>query len=374
MRRLLSRRGACVLLLHLGLASGHYDSTCLGDEILGEVQGETGSVCSPRCRDVTYDCPVDVPDGVTAQPQCMLQDVDQVAYCGLLCQVDSQCPSGASCRTVTASSTRVGVCIHPLSFADWAKPNTRRKLGIAFPNKAGQPSQSFQIAKAYSALQSLKRRYGIGDSDADVLTVKELLSAIQLPNGAGSSGGSIASSANNALAELQSELRQAEQKAANAISGTGPGGGGGERSVEGAWGHDWYLFKKNMVDGGVSGLEREAGSVVWNVENIERRDAASGLLRGALELGIVYLIVGCVYKSQVLGAKGIEMIPHIGFWMEYPQLVTDGIQYTLQLAAGMFGGQVPGGGMLGAGSGRSGFEPIGKRGTDRDTFGNFEPN
>eukprot|EP00438_Fugacium_kawagutii_P034373 Skav204878 [mRNA] locus=scaffold2602:46921:52510:+ [translate_table: standard] len=41
----------------------------------------------------------------------------QAFYCGLLCQADAQCPSGASCRKVGTQA--VGLCIHPLSFSDW---------------------------------------------------------------------------------------------------------------------------------------------------------------------------------------------------------------------------------------------------------------
>ncbi|CAK9047407.1 unnamed protein product [Durusdinium trenchii] len=60
----------------------------------------------------------------------MLQNVDQAFYCGLLCQADAQCPSGASCRKV--GTQNVGLCIHPLSFSDWARLSSRMKLSIGW--------------------------------------------------------------------------------------------------------------------------------------------------------------------------------------------------------------------------------------------------
>merc|ERR1719408_811361 len=165
-----------LLWLH-GVALTHYEKPpCGHDEVQGEVQGETGYICAPRCADSSYNCAIDLPDGATAQPQCMLQDVDKGAFCGLLCQVDVQCPSGATCRQI--KQAEVGLCMYPVSFADWSRQAASRKLMIGWPAKAGQSPASFKIAKAYAALQSLKRKYGIEDGDADVLVVKELLSSL----------------------------------------------------------------------------------------------------------------------------------------------------------------------------------------------------
>ena len=51
------------------------------------------------------------------------------------------------------------------------------------------------------------------------------------------------------------------------------------------------------------------------------------------------------------------MIPHIGFWKQYPQLVIDGVEYTKILV-----------GAGGAGSG--GFAPM-NGSAERDTFSQF---
>lgn len=327
-----------------GAVTGHFGIDCGPDELTGEVQGQTGTICSPPCKVDTLACPSDVPPGTMAQPQCILQDQDQKLFCGLLCIADSQCPSGDMCRV--AGIQGLGVCMHPLSFYDWASGSSkRRKLAVGLPIRPGQASsQGFQIAKAYTALQSLKKRYAIDDSDPDTLSVRELLAAMTVADQRGTA-------------------------AAATSGGARPGGGGG---ILGAWEQDLSIFEKNMAGGPISGLYNEAASVVWNVENIERENAASGLLRGFLELAAAYVFFGGIYKHFALGEKGMDMIPHISFWREYPDLVKDGIKYSLQIVGGSAGGRLSGGIGGGGSSSRSGgnFQPMGR---DSDTFGHFEP-
>ena len=52
---------------------------------------------------------------------------------------------------------------------------------------------------------------------------------------------------------------------------------------------------------------------------------------------------------EAMGARGLDMVPHIGFWREYPDLVADGIRYTIM----MFNEFV---GSSGGGSSRGGFK------------------
>ncbi|CAE7641976.1 unnamed protein product, partial [Symbiodinium sp. CCMP2456] len=252
-----------ILLAALVLAApslcraSHYQASCQADEVAGEIQGEDGMVCAPKCS-ASFECPMDTPLTSTAQPQCMLQTVDQAFYCGLLCQADAQCPSGASCRKVGTQG--VGLCIHPLSFADWARLSTRVKLAIGFPSApsgSSAGSKGFQVAKAYSALQSLKRRYAISDGDADVLTVKEMLAAASLPL-------SLAEREQQALTGLTSMVKKAIEQ------------GNAKTGLVSEVSSDLKFFGNNMV-AGPSGWEREAESVVWNVEHIENYGAATGL-------------------------------------------------------------------------------------------------
>lgn len=35
----------------------------------------------------------------------------------------------------------------------------------------------------------------------------------------------------------------------------------------------------------------------------------------------VYLVVGYLYRRFVIGARGIELLPHLSFWMDFPLLV-----------------------------------------------------
>lgn len=297
-------------------------------------------VCAPRCS-ASYECPTEFA-AVQAQPQCMLQNVDQAFYCGLLCQADAQCPSGASCRKV--GTQNVGLCIHPLSFSDWARLSSRMKLSIGFPSAPSGQSKGFQIAKAYSALQSLKRRYSISDGDADVVTVKEMLAAASSPN-------SLTDQQRGAWNKLETLLTHHSSK---------PAGLGAEVSS------DLKLFSNNMLSG-PAGWEREAESVVWNVEHIDHYGAASGLLRGIIEVAIVYLVCGAIYNYQMQGARGIHLIPHVGFWMNYPSLVMDGVKYATQMLSQYTGKEPPS--FLDSGA-PGGFQTLG---AERDTFAHFEP-
>jgi len=339
----MGRMHRCALALgvtsQLGRALAAY--TCESGEAVGEVFGETGNLCTPRCGPAS-ECPSSVPAGVTAQPQCMLQDVNQVAYCGLLCQVDSQCPSGSACRKVAApNAPEVSLCVHSLSYSEWTSGQAQRiKLTVGFPTQPGQSAKGFQLAKAYAALQSMKRRFSIPDTDGDVLVVKELLAAASTLGGQGAPS----------LAQ----------------SGGAPASGGGSRGPLGAWRHDVSYFANN-VESGIPGLQREIHDTVWNLEHLERYGVCSELLRGIILMGAGYLVFGCVYKNQALGATGIDMVPHLGFWMQYPDLVRDGAKYAQILAADAFGGRSD------PFAGDGGFAGPGRRDPDRDTFANFEP-
>jgi len=278
--------------------STHYGATCGNDESLGEVQGETGSICAPRCSEGTFQCMNDLPEGTSAVPQCMLTDIDHVPHCGLLCQVDSQCPSGATCKAI--QEPRVGICIHALSFGDWAR-GSRKKFSVAFPSTGSTSQSGFQVAKAFSALQNLKQRFGIGNGDADVLIIKELLTS------------STAAASGSVPIPAQ----------------TSAGSGGG--AVRGlgfdAWKHDVNYLSNNLKQG-IPGIGREIKDTIWNVEHITNYGVATELLRGVILIAIAYLVIGCAYKYQAEGARGISMIPHIGFWKEYPRLVSDGWTYA----------------------------------------------
>merc|ERR1712060_446132 len=102
------------------VASTHYadpKTGCLSDEVEVSVQGISGDMCSAKCG-IFKPCPTDIPTGVTAMPQCALQDASSgKSYCALICSpmvpildqkaADAQCGENASCKDVQLG---VGIC------------------------------------------------------------------------------------------------------------------------------------------------------------------------------------------------------------------------------------------------------------------------
>jgi len=88
----------------------HYEKPpCQDDEAQASVTDTDGAVCAPVC-DASGNCPTDVPDGVTAQPTCALNDPSGNKYCALLCQSDDEC-GGAECAHPQAGAP--GICVYP---------------------------------------------------------------------------------------------------------------------------------------------------------------------------------------------------------------------------------------------------------------------
>jgi hypothetical protein len=94
-------------------ANGHYEDPkdgCGSDEVDITVQGIQGAVCAPKCT--SGSCPSDVPAGVTAAPQCALQDSSSGdKYCALICSPssnDAQCGTNASCKSISGT----GLCTY----------------------------------------------------------------------------------------------------------------------------------------------------------------------------------------------------------------------------------------------------------------------
>jgi len=298
----------------------------------------SGYLCAPKCDVNTYDCPADLPYGASAKAQCMLQDVAGGAYCGLLCQVDSQCPSGARC--LQNKQMEVGVCIFSVSFNEWAQGGAVKKFAIGWPSQpAGQAPASFQIAKTYGSLQALKKKYNIEDGDADMVTLKEFLSSLGPPPSSGTGFGV-------AAASPVPQVTAAPQSSAGTWDFAGS-----------KFQHDITYFENNLM-AGLPGIQREIHDTVWNIEHINDRGTACELLRGTILLALLYLGLGVLIKSQMMGSRGLDMIPHIGFWAEYPKLVADGIAYSQILLSGIIGKPIGVGGSRGARGGTGYFEEL----------------
>ena len=102
---------------------GHYEDPkggCRSDELEVTIQGVQGDFCTPKCG-LFKPCPTDIPAGVTAKPQCALQDASQPnnKYCALICSpslpiwdqkaADDQCGTNASCKPLQLG---IGICTY----------------------------------------------------------------------------------------------------------------------------------------------------------------------------------------------------------------------------------------------------------------------
>merc|ERR1712072_621107 len=94
--------------------SSHYEDPkpngCLSDEQAIQIQGVTGDFCTPKCTGILkMSCPQDLPDGVTAKPQCALKDTSGNKYCALICTPGSNDACGkATCKAIQG----VGICTY----------------------------------------------------------------------------------------------------------------------------------------------------------------------------------------------------------------------------------------------------------------------
>merc|ERR1719159_2085973 len=93
------------------------------DEVDISIQNVQGSVCAPACS-LFKPCPTDKPTGVTANPQCALEDAStNKKYCALICTPssnDDQCGTNASCKSISG----VGIC----TYDDDEKSSTRTNV------------------------------------------------------------------------------------------------------------------------------------------------------------------------------------------------------------------------------------------------------
>jgi len=93
----------------------HYEKPpCQDDEAQATVTGTGGAVCAPVCES-DGSCPTDLPDGVTAQPQCALSTSSGDKFCALLCQSDDECDSDGGSNCAFPQAGAPGVCVYPVA-------------------------------------------------------------------------------------------------------------------------------------------------------------------------------------------------------------------------------------------------------------------
>jgi len=102
-------------------ASSHYEDPkdgCQSDEQAIQIQGVQGDFCTPKCTGIfKTKCPTDVPDGVTATPQCALKDTSGNKYCALICSPSTDEKSlragDAACGKATCKAIQgTGLCTY----------------------------------------------------------------------------------------------------------------------------------------------------------------------------------------------------------------------------------------------------------------------
>lgn len=89
----------------------HYENPkdgCRSDEEPVRVSGIPGELCSPDCTNAA--CPTDVPSGVRADPECVLQDsAHHQKRCALVCRRSAECGPGARCHKPQPG---IGLCTY----------------------------------------------------------------------------------------------------------------------------------------------------------------------------------------------------------------------------------------------------------------------
>ena len=112
--------------------------------------------------------------------------------------------------------------------------------------------------------------------------------------------------------------------------------------------------------------KQEYKGTSWDVRHITEAEAASGLLRGLVIIMLLYFIIGFIILAKFYKAEGIERIPHAQFWVAYPSLVMDGVNYAKdQVGIGYSKDS--------QGSYERIADPSTKFSGSRDTFSQFEP-
>eukprot|EP00747_Dinoflagellata_sp_TGD_P162830 gnl/TRDRNA2_/TRDRNA2_180864_c0_seq1.p1 gnl/TRDRNA2_/TRDRNA2_180864_c0~~gnl/TRDRNA2_/TRDRNA2_180864_c0_seq1.p1 ORF type:complete len:343 (+),score=40.98 gnl/TRDRNA2_/TRDRNA2_180864_c0_seq1:83-1111(+) len=109
-------------------------------------------------------------------------------------------------------------------------------------------------------------------------------------------------------------------------------------------------------------------------EHVHGLSCPSNLLSMLLMIAAVYLGAGSYYKMQVMGITEFpDFIPHIGFWLGYPSLVMDGIDWaSLMLTNGAI--RLTGGEARTTTQWRERAQPhADRRNAHRDTFAFFVP-
>jgi len=113
----------------------------------------------------------------------------------------------------------------------------------------------------------------------------------------------------------------------------------------------------------VSSLSQGTYGAIWDLRHPFAYRTMFNWLRGLFIFFCIYAAVGCWYKITYENATGLDRMPNLSFWLDYPQLVLDGVNFSVA--------KVVGGGTAGFNFVASARDS--KYLSARDSFANFEP-
>ena len=102
-----------------------FNGSCLPNEANYSAPDVNGRFCAAPCPPSggTNYCPADVPYGVTAKPECVLNDpIGNGKHCALVCSTDAECGATATCAQPYGAGG-IGICRYeePIAIASWTR-------------------------------------------------------------------------------------------------------------------------------------------------------------------------------------------------------------------------------------------------------------
>ena len=267
----------------------------------------------------------------------ILEDGAGTPHCALTCQSSSDCPNGpSSCHMGTKAITvaQVGICMYSAD-SNLLSTIALRVMQIPKQQSLDPSSNTHNLpTSAYLSFLSASLAKNLDKLQKDKgLSKNPEMMAIRIM-----------------VAELLEMARTGKQ--------TGGGGGllGNVEYAADVTIHNVLHPVQFMMDG--------APSVLHMILHPFQSRCAFMLLRGLFVILFLYVLIGAAVNAYLYNLTGPALIPHIAFWVEYPQLVQDG-WHLLRHKAEFIQANLKSGG----GGGNRDAKYLGVR----DSFSNFDP-
>jgi Autophagy-related protein 27 len=298
----------------------------------------SGLACAVPCSVVNG-----VMCGFTSGWNCLLQDTSpaKAPFCAQTCSSNSDCASGSSCnlgaKPLTMAS--LGICmtspdptVTAVQTANVMPVVDQQRFSPIITASGMQPNTQFEFLTKNLAdlLNQLSNENNLG-SNPTMMALRVSLAA---------------------LIKLHPEAKAKENPNAILLD------------------NDVQSYVEYAVDTSLHNILhpiysiREGGrGAIWDLQHPFSYRSCFIWLRGLLILFVIYSLVGCWYKATYEKAEGINRLPHLAFWLDFPQLVIDGVNFTVA--------KLVGGGTAGLNFIASARDS--KYLSARDSFANFEP-